>query len=140
MGLYPKIHSFSGVKKTVINYPVILEVVESFYQKATTDFLIGYHFRSIEDFDSHIPRIAAFWELQLTGKTERRHELPFKLLDVHRPLGIKTGELGRWVVLFTETLDTFVKKQAITESEARLWIEKVHFFEQTLRRKLIQPS
>lgn len=30
----------------------ILSVVQSFYDKAREDVLIGYHFRIIEDFDS----------------------------------------------------------------------------------------
>lgn len=119
------------------NYDSILKIIESFYRRATNDFLIGYHFRNIEDFDAHIPRIAAFWELQLTGKTQRRHELPFKLIEVHRPLGIKKGELGRWVVLFKENLDSFVEERHISEQVALDWMKKVDFFENKLRQRLI---
>jgi hypothetical protein len=31
----------------------ILAVVDSFYDKAKTDVLIGYHFRNIKDFEEH---------------------------------------------------------------------------------------
>lgn len=120
----------------MISYPTILNIIEEFYQKATFDFMIGYHFRKIADFETHIPRIAVFWELQLTGKTEKRHELPFNLIAVHKPLGIKKGELGRWVVLFKETLQENVKHGKVSAEQASVWIEKVNFFEKKLFEKL----
>ncbi|MBA2405688.1 MAG: preprotein translocase subunit TatC [Bdellovibrionales bacterium] len=83
----------------------IFQVVTSFYNKAKNDVLIGYHFRIITDFDSHIPRIASFWDLQLQGATERTITEPFDVMKVHIPLKIKRGELGRWLVLFKKTLD-----------------------------------
>ena len=84
----------------------IFKVVSSFYDKAKDDILIGYHFRNIPDFNTHIPRIAAFWELQLIGKTSRPHKGgPFDVMNVHMPLKIKRGELGRWLLLFRKTLD-----------------------------------
>lgn len=46
----------------------ILQVVQHFYDKARVDVLIGYHFRIIKDFETHIPRIAAFWDMQLLAK------------------------------------------------------------------------
>lgn len=124
----------------MIQRSLILEITESFYEVATKDFLIGYHFRGIEDFDTHIPRIATFWEVQLNGFTDHKEELPFNLIKVHAPLGIKIGELGRWVVLFRQNLDLFVKKQSITESEALAWMKKVDWFEEKLRSRLIGAS
>lgn len=121
----------------MISFERVLDVVESFYEKAVTDFLIGYHFRKIEDFDAHIPRIAAFWQLQLTGKTDRKHELPFRLLEAHRPLGIKKGELGRWVVLFKQNLDKYVRQKTLDPRLAEIWKKKVDFFEEKLTDRLI---
>lgn len=84
----------------------IFKVVNSFYEKAKDDILIGYHFRNIPDFNTHIPRISAFWELQLLGKTTRPYEGgPFDVINVHMPLKIKRGELGRWLLLFRKTLE-----------------------------------
>ncbi len=83
----------------------ILKVVHAFYEKAKNDVLIGYHFRIIQDFETHIPRIASFWELQLLGISTRPITEPFDVLKVHMPLNIKRGELGRWLLLFNKTLD-----------------------------------
>jgi truncated hemoglobin YjbI len=104
----------------------ILKVVNEFYAKAKNDILIGYHFRIISDFESHIPRIAAFWELQLLGSTQRTLNSPFDLMKVHTPLHLKRGELGRWVLLFKKTLD---EQEAPEFMELKTkWLEKLDFF------------
>lgn len=105
----------------------IFRIVERFYDKAKIDVLIGYHFRHIQDFDTHIPRIASFWELQLLGKTERKVDEPFDLIKVHIPLSLKRGELGRWLVLFRKTME----EEKIPEmEELKLeWEEKLKHFE-----------
>lgn len=105
----------------------IFRVVNSFYDKAKVDILIGYHFRHITDFETHIPRIAAFWDLQLLGKTDKKYGDPFDVMKVHIPLQIKRGELGRWIVLFKKTLD-----EETTEDMQDLriqWEEKIQHFE-----------
>lgn len=113
-------------------------IIKSFYEKAKKDFLIGYHFRVISDFDSHIPRICEFWNLQLNGQVDRTH-LPFKLLEVHTPLQIKLGELNRWIVLFKTTLDECIKAKTITSTESDFFLEKVNHFRNIIETKLILP-
>lgn len=107
----------------------IQNVVTAFYDKAKTDVLIGYHFRIITDFDAHIPRISAFWELQLLGRTQKILAEPFDVMKAHVSLGIKRGELGRWLVLFRKTLDEEVKTQPEFAGLMDLWLEKLGFFE-----------
>ena len=107
----------------------IQKVVTSFYEKAKTDVLIGYHFRIIKDFDAHIPRISAFWDLQLLGSTRKVLAEPFDVMKVHVPLGIKRGELGRWLVLFKKTLDEELRTHPEFEPLQKLWLEKLGFFE-----------
>lgn len=107
----------------------ILAVVDSFYDKAKIDVLIGYHFRNIKDFDEHIPRIASFWDLQLLGKTERKITHPFDVANLHLELKIKKGEVGRWLVLFRKTLDDMTAKYPEMEEFSRLWRERLVFFE-----------
>jgi truncated hemoglobin YjbI len=107
----------------------IFKVVEAFYAKAKTDILIGYHFRIIKDFDQHLPRIATFWEIQLLGKTQRNISEPFDLIKVHVPLGIKRGELGRWLLLFKNTLEQEVKSHPEMTEIKNQWLEKLKIFE-----------
>lgn len=111
-----------------LEFNLILEIVTSFYQKANFDILIGYHFRHIEDFDTHLPRIASFWQLQLTGKITRREELPFDIINLHKSLKINKGEVHRWVTLFIQTLEEFYAKEKITNLEKETWIKKIEPF------------
>lgn len=108
------------------------QVVWSFYDKAKIDILIGYHFRNIQDFNEHIPRIVAFWEIQLLGSTERVLSEPFDVMKAHNPLGIKRGELGRWMVLFRKTLDEKMQPE-MSELRAK-WEERLKFFEGVFSR------
>ena len=100
----------------------IERVVKSFYDKARTDILIGYHFRHIHDFDSHIPRIVHFWEIQLKGASLKME--PFDLIGAHKYLGIKVGEVNRWVKLFLETMD----EEKIDPELKSEWTQKTLLF------------
>lgn len=115
-----------------IEYELILQIVKSFYAMAITDVLIGYHFRVIEDFESHFPRIADFWQLQLTGKLDHQNSLPFDIISKHIPLKIKRGEIDRWEFLFAKNLDQYVCDAKISEEEKIFWMKKVSIFKTRL--------
>ena len=89
----------------------ISSVVRAFYEKAKSDIIIGYHFRHIENFDEHIPKIIRFWCLQLLDlpqekiKEFQKEGIPNQIIKKHLYLKIKKGEVGRWVLLFKETID-----------------------------------
>jgi truncated hemoglobin YjbI len=118
----------------------IFEVVDSFYQKAKTDVLIGYHFRVISDFDEHIPRIATFWELQLLGKPSRDIKEPFDMMNVHIPLLIKPGELGRWLLLFRKTLDEKISEYPEYKNLREAWEERLQTFEKIFQKFIVNPN
>jgi hemoglobin len=119
----------------MINKEIIDRIIFSFYQKAKSDVLIGYHFRIISDFDSHIPRISDFWNLQLNGKIEDRSRLPYNLIEVHRPLKIKMGEVNRWTFLFEQTLKEF--SQEISQKQSEEFMQKITHFKEIITSKLI---
>jgi len=110
----------------------ILGIVTAFYEKATTDILIGFHFRHIKNFDEHIPRIAHFWEVQFQLSSLKMS--PFDLLQVHRPLKINTGQIDRWIVLFYQTLD---ESQGISEQDKIIWKEKLTHFQNKFKTSKI---
>ncbi len=104
---------------------LIFIVVENFYKKAINDVLIGYHFAKFqrpEVLQHHLERITTFWEMQLTGQTSKPLEGDsFRLLFTHLQLNLKRGELGRWIVLFHQTLDEMVHlfEQEISNPESQ---------------------
>lgn len=107
----------------------IFDVVNNFYSKARYDVLIGYHFRNIPDFDEHIPRIASFWDMQLTGKTNRKLSHPFDVMNLHQKMGIHRGELGRWLLLFRQSLKEETEKHPEFTELAADWDERLKTFE-----------
>lgn len=114
----------------------IYQVVDNFYGKARYDVLIGYHFRNIPDFDEHIPRIATFWDLQLTGKTERKISHPFDVMSLHLKMGIHRGELGRWLLLFRQSLKEETEKHPEMSGVRDDWEERLQTFEGIFSRFL----
>ncbi|AYF44787.1 MULTISPECIES: hypothetical protein [unclassified Halobacteriovorax] len=112
---------------------LIEKVTRSFYQKAINDVFIGYHFRkltsnngpisNIEDFNEHLKSINAFWQAQLLGI-----KLPkgaHHLLSAHEYLKIRKGELGRWVVLFKQTLE---ENRSEDPKFINIWEHKIDTF------------
>lgn len=100
-------------------------VVQKFYEKATTDVLIGYHFNHIQDFKHHFERLNAFWEMHLLKVPP---PFIYRLMMTHAPLGIKPGEVNRWVKLFLETIDeneSLAPDQEIIQE----WREKIKLFQ-----------
>lgn len=116
----------------MISFNEILTVVESFYKEATHDFMIGYHFRKIDNFEEHIPHIANFWYLQLNGNFHNKPEKPFDLINNHKPLGIKKGEINRWMILFNQTLD----KSNLENELKKQWKTKLDFFKDKIENAL----
>jgi len=117
---------------------LIYAIVKSFYERATKDILIGYHFdkfNSPEVLSAHLERITSFWEMQLTGSTSRPIETPFQLLFTHLQLKIKRGELGRWVMLFHQTLDELEDQVDHPNIKAMndLWKQKIALFEERFK-------
>jgi len=112
---------------------IIEEIVDSFYEKAVKDILIGYHFRKIQkgdnlvpslsDFAHHLPRIKIFWKSQLIKDFKSSEK--FNLKESHKPLKIRKGELDRFILLFNKTLDVFESKDINLIKD---WRSKLQFF------------
>ena len=119
-----------------MSYLTILQIIESFYAQAKKDVMIGYHFRFIENFESHIPRIADFWNLQINGSLEDRRNLPFRLIETHSGIGIKRGEMGRWITLFIANLEEFLIDERITQNEYEIFEAKVAHFRSKIEEKI----
>ncbi len=136
-------------------------VLRAFYQKAVSDFLLGYQFRKIKEkaettfediffpeleaFSSHLARIEAFWLIQLLGEKKPAGEPPFDLIKSHAPLNIKAGELSRWVLLFKETLEYTLRDEITKSPQSQIeltelsknWLEKVEIFQDRLKNSLL---
>ncbi len=105
-------------------------VVDSFYDKAKSDIIIGYHFRHIDDFDVHLPKIHLFWAVQLLDlDSSQKKALLNKanlnsIIKKHEYLKIKKGEVGRWVLLFQSSIEENFSKIHNEEKREKLEVLK----------------
>lgn len=112
---------------------LIEKITRSFYEKAINDVFIGYHFRkitsnqgplsNIEDFNEHLQSINAFWQSQLLGIKLPKNVA--NLLAAHEYLKIRKGELGRWVILFKQTLEEYREENP---KFINIWENKIDTF------------
>lgn len=112
-------------------------MTDSFYEVAQKDIIIGYHFRHIKDFNTHLPKIYQFWAQHLLklSKEERDSLFPEKsssnIFKKHAYLKIKKGEVGRWVLLFQKSIEEKLKPSRETPEVEKLrtdWIQKIEYF------------
>jgi len=92
-------------KKDITTQEDIKLLVDSFYEKATKDALIGHFFTQIENFEEHLPVMYQFWSkivFQAEGYTG--NPIP-KHLEIHQNSPINAQDFERWLNLFTETTD-----------------------------------
>lgn len=117
---------------------LIYQIVDDFYKKVIGDVLIGYHFEKFRDpevLHHHLERLTAFWEMQLTGSTEAVLDKPFHLLFTHLQLRIHPGELGRWIMLFHQTLDSLEAQTDHPNIKLmnELWKQRIALFEERFK-------
>jgi hemoglobin len=85
----------------------IVQMLESFYNRAFMDDLIGRFFVEVVplDLETHIPVIADFWESILFGTRGYKKNVMEVHQHIHHLSAIKKEHLERWVQLFTTTVD-----------------------------------
>jgi hemoglobin len=86
-----------------------LEVLlADFYAKVFKDDLIAFFFIEVEplNLETHLPVITDFWEAVVFGARSYRKNV----MEIHQQISAKAAiekkHLDRWVLLFTQTVDT----------------------------------
>ena len=102
----------------MISIDIIDSVIQSFYDKAKKDILIGYQFRVIDNFDTHIPKIVSFWQLQLNKEITNRDHLPFNLLKLQAEASRKFGYKPEHVKDITVDVEDISVNKSVTIDDA----------------------
>lgn len=85
----------------------VILMVNTFYERVRADEILAPIFDDVArvDWETHLPRMYAFWEAVLFGKQGFKGDP----LAKHRELALLTPltsrEFGRWVDLFHDTVD-----------------------------------
>lgn len=94
----------------------VKQLVNSFYQKAKEDDLLGPVFHSvIQDWDKHLSTMYTFWQTILLNE-HTYHGAPF---FKHIPLPIHTDHFNRWVELFILNVDEQFEGEKAEMAKAR---------------------
>jgi len=91
----------------IANRADIERILWRFYGAAFEDPVIGAYFTEIAgtDLDTHIPRIADFWERALFRTADYRGDLLATHRDLHHARALTARHFGRWVQLWHATID-----------------------------------
>lgn len=109
-------------KKDIESRVDIERMVDEFYRKVKADSLLAPVFIHV-DWPNHLPTMYNFWSSMLLGDQSYQGN-PFKK---HIHLAIGSAHFGRWIELFTETVDElFFGTRAIevkdrAQSIAAIW-------------------
>lgn len=82
-------------------------LVAAFYAHALTDPIIGFFFTDIAGIElpSHLPKISAFWQLQLLGRKGYRGDTFAVHKVLHGRAALTEDHFHRWLFLFERTID-----------------------------------
>ena len=110
------------MKKDIQNIKDIELLVNSFYEKAKTDKIIGYIFTDAIkiDWEKHLPVMYQFWENVIfftggyTGNPMTIHQ------HIHNKVPLNTEHFRQWLHLFTSTVDELFagEKAELTKQRA----------------------
>lgn len=82
-------------------------LVREFYELVMVDPLIGFLFVDVAkiDLETHLPKVAAFWETVLLG-AKSYDGMPFLAhADLHAKAGMRSAHFVRWLALWERTID-----------------------------------
>lgn len=94
--------------RDVENRSDLERLLTDFYTKVFADDLIAFFFTDVEplNMETHIPVITDFWEAIVFGARNYRKNV----MEIHQHISAKAmiekKHLDRWVLLFTQTIDT----------------------------------
>jgi hemoglobin len=82
-------------------------LVRAFYSRALVDPMIGWIFVDVAklDLETHLPRIASFWETILLGSRSYAGNAFAPHAALNEQVRLRPGQFERWLALWRETVD-----------------------------------
>lgn len=121
------------MKKDIKDRADVELLVNSFYDKAKVNPVIGYIFSEVAkvDWNAHLPRMYAFWasillgEQSFTGNPMQTH------IELSKLTALTETEFNEWMSLFTQTVNELFEGNKAEEAKfradniARLMLHKI---------------
>jgi hemoglobin len=95
-------------------------LVRRFYSRALADSLIGWIFTDVAklDLESHVPRIASFWESVLLGAQSYPGGAFAPHAALHARAGLQPGHFARWLLLWNRSVDELFRGDRAEQAKA----------------------
>jgi hemoglobin len=109
---------------TGLDEAVLERLVRSFYKRARLDPEIGPRFKDVQDWESHIAKVTAFWS-SVALMSGRYQGQP---MAAHLPLELRGLHFVRWLALFEQTA-----REMCSEVAADYLMEKANRIAESLK-------
>ncbi len=93
-------------------------LIERFYTRVRPDPVIGHFFTTL-DWDHHIPRITAFWNMVLFGDASFQGDPMTSHKHLHARSPMSPEHFTHWVTLFQDTVDELFTGPKAEEAKQR---------------------
>jgi hemoglobin len=112
-------------------------LVRAFYGRALEDPIIGFIFVDVAqlDLETHVPRIASFWETILLGARSYGGGAFRPHAELHVKVRLREGHFAQWLNLWTRTVD-----ELFAGERAELAKAHAHRVAQAFLRRLEQVA
>ena len=111
----------SSMKHDLADRNDIELLVNSFYDKVKSNQVIGHIFNDIAkvDWDTHLPKMYAFWASTLLGERSYTGNPMQKHLELSKFATLTEVEFSEWLMLFTQTTDELFQGEKSEEAKIR---------------------
>lgn len=104
--------------KDITSHADVRTLVTLFYAKVRQDTLLAPYFAEL-DWDHHIPRINAFWDMVLLGDRGYQGDPMAVHMRLNERLPMEQAHFHRWLELFCATVDEHFSGAKAAEARER---------------------
>ena len=84
------------VRTDITTFADVSTLIDTFYSAVRPDPVIGHFFVDL-DWDTHIPRIASFWNMVLLGDRSYQGDPMTAHIHLHRRIPMSAAHFERWL-------------------------------------------
>ena len=109
------------MNKDIQSIEDVKNLVDSFYQKALKDQIIGHFFTQVIQLDmtEHMPVMYQFWESILLGGRSYTGNPMTKHLSLNKKSPMKKEHFDQWIFLWKETVDELFAGETANQAKFR---------------------
>lgn len=101
----------------IIGLGAIRQVVDSFYDRARSDAVLGPRFSVVADWPEHKAKLTHFWWVALGGPAYAPYR--YRVVEAHRIVGVRSEEITHWLRLFADCV-----RSTLPEPLAEAWLRR----------------